>query len=148
MVAFVAIAQSFEDLRDAAASTGPIIFAATFGALPEYNGRLLWLRNALAAGGVAVAGGEPAAGVADVAEAFKASGLSVAVICASDAAYETQLGALVSALRQAGASHVLLAGKPPADAPALDGSLQAGGDLVAALTGLHRLLGIAVKGAA
>ncbi|MGE0231502.1 MAG: methylmalonyl-CoA mutase family protein, partial [Flavobacteriaceae bacterium] len=142
------LAQSFEDLRDAAAATGPVIFAATFGALPEYNARLLWLRNALAAGGVALAGGEPAADVKEVAEAFKASGLSVAVICASDAAYETQLGALAAALREAGATHVLLAGRPPADAPALDGSLQAGGDLVAALTGLHRLLGIAVKGAA
>lgn len=138
------LAASFESLRDAAEGSGACVFAATLGTLPEFGQRLAWLRNALAAGGVATAGGEPHESVEAMAGAFAASGASVAVLCAPDATYAEQGQAMVEALRKAGAKKVLMAGRPAkgGGGPAADAHIFAGCDIVSALRALQADLGI------
>lgn len=75
------------------------------------------------------------------AEAFTASGATVACLCSSDALYGEHAGAVAAALKAAGARRVLLAGRPGEqraayEAAGVDGFVAAGGDAVATLTGL------------
>ena len=69
-----------------------------------------------AAGGVAVAVAGATDGVESVLAAYKSSGVVSGVVCLAgpDAAYAEWGTALVSALRDAGATHVIIAGKPDA----------------------------------
>ncbi|MGZ5915035.1 MAG: methylmalonyl-CoA mutase, partial [Hyphomicrobium sp.] len=78
----------------------------------------------------------------------KKSGARIACICSSDAVYAAQAKDTAKALKAAGASRVLLAGKPGEDEAALraagvDGFLRAGQDAIAALKELQKSLGIA-----
>ena len=56
-----------------------------------------------------------------MAEAFRAAGTPVAVLCSTDALYAERAEETIAALRDAGARLVLLAGK--ADVPDVDGHL-------------------------
>ena len=60
------------------------------------------------------------------------------MLCATDALYAERAAPVVAALRDAGARHVLLAGKARVDG--LDGHLNAGGDALAVLREVHALL--------
>ena len=88
-----------------------------------------------------------APGEADQAAAFRASGLSAACICGSDAAYADQASATARALKAAGASWVILAGKPGENEAALkeagvDQFIFAGLDAIAALETVQAALGV------
>lgn len=144
---------SFEKLRDASdahlRSRGarPRIFMANLGKLAEYNARATWIRNLLAAGGVEAVGEAGFSSGAAAAEEFAKSGCSVAVICGADATYEILAEETARALREKGASHLLLAGWPGEMEARLreagvDGFLFAGQDVIEALTSLLRTCGV------
>ena len=83
--------------------------------------------------------------VDEVVRQFAATGARAAVICSADAVYENAVPRLVPALRAAGASVVLLAGRPKAmveamSAAGIDLFVQLGGDAVVVLGELQRRL--------
>lgn len=99
---------AFEDMR-AEPATAPV-FLATMGPIAAHTARATFATNLLAAGGVAV---EPA-GATDGVESVLAAYAGQRVVClaGTDAAYAEWGADLVAALRGAGASYVVLAGKP------------------------------------
>ncbi len=111
------IAEPFEALRDNAdafeAKTGaaPKAFFATLGGLAEFNARAGFAANRLAVAGVVADAAEAYDDVEACADAFKASGAKLAVICGTDEAYAESAAALAAALKAAGARAVWLAGK-------------------------------------
>jgi methylmalonyl-CoA mutase len=148
------LAEPFETLRDAAeafaARTGkpPQVFLACLGDLAVHSVRVTWMRNYLAAGGIKAIASVPLHASADAGAAFAASGAPVACICSSDQVYAELAEATAGALKQAGATQVLLAGRPRDQEAALtaagvDTFIFAGGDAVVTLTGLHEALGVA-----
>lgn len=147
------LAEPFEALRDAAdahgAKTGNelTVFLASLGPVIEHTARSTWVKNYLAAGGIAALTSDGYASAEEAASAFKASGADAACICSSDALYAEHAEATARALKQAGAKLVLMAGRPGEGEAALkaagvDQFLFAGADAVATLKGLQEKLGI------
>ncbi|MGH3433801.1 MAG: methylmalonyl-CoA mutase, partial [Thermocrispum sp.] len=68
---------------------------------------------------------------------------TVACLCGSDLAYEEQADEVAAALKKAGATRVLLAGKPTDAYDGLDGFVNAGCDAVAVLSGTLEHLEVA-----
>jgi methylmalonyl-CoA mutase len=103
---------AFEALRDEPA-TSPV-FLATMGTVAAHTARATFATNLFAAGGVAVTAAGPTDGVESVLAAYRSSGVVSGVVClaGTDAAYAEWGTDLVSALREAGATHVIIAGKP------------------------------------
>ncbi len=136
----------FDELRAAAEAhrqaTGhrPRVFLANLGALAEHATRTGFVTNLLAAGGVEAVGPEAPGDIAAIVEAFTATATDVACVCSSDDRYAAEGAEVVSALTDAGASTVLVAGT--AEIAGADGRLALGDDAVAALTSLHRTLGV------
>lgn len=147
------LAEPFEALRDAAdahaarAGKAPQVFLACLGDLAVHSVRATWTRNYLAAGGIEAIASEPLHNSADAGAAFATSGATVACLCSSDAVYAELAEAAAGALKQAGASSVLLAGRPrdqaaPLQAAGVDAFVHAGGDAVAMLRMLHQALDV------
>jgi methylmalonyl-CoA mutase len=145
------LAEPFEKLRDAAdahlAKTGkrPQVFLACLGGLAVHSTRATWMRNYLAAGGIETITSAPLHSSADAGKASAASGASIACLCSSDQVYAELAEATAGALKQAGATQVLLAGRPKEQEEALkaagvDAFIFAGNDAVATLTDLHKAL--------
>ena len=99
---------AFEALRDEPA-TSPV-FLATMGTVAAHTARATFATNLFAAGGVAVELAGPTDGVESVLAAY--NGERVVCLAGPDAAYAEWGTALVTALRDAGATHVIVAGKP------------------------------------
>jgi methylmalonyl-CoA mutase len=146
------LAEPFETLRDAAdahaARTGKpyAVFLASLGQVVEHNVRSTWIKNYLAAGGIAATMSDGYANAEAAANAFKASGLDAACICSSDAVNSEHAEATAKALKAAGAKLVLMAGRPgdreaALKAAGVDQFLSAGQDAVATLKGLQEKLG-------
>ena len=86
------------------------VFLATMGPISAHTARATFATNLFAAGGVAV---EAAGATADVEAVLAAyAGQPVVCLAGTDAAYAEWGADLVAALRAAGASYVVLAGKP------------------------------------
>jgi methylmalonyl-CoA mutase len=121
-------AEVFERLRDRAdaASTRPTVFLATIGALAQYTARVSFTQNLLGAGGVATVDGPGGTDPQEIANAFRGAGTPVAVIASSDGLYDEHAAAVAAALREAGATRILLAGKK--DIEGVDATLYAGCD--------------------
>ncbi|MFP5021774.1 methylmalonyl-CoA mutase family protein [Pseudonocardia phyllosphaerae] len=141
-------AEAYEAYRDRSdamlAETGsrPTAFLATLGPLAAYTARVGFARNLLGAGGVeATEAGPtgtaqqagPTEAAAEVVEKFRAAGTPVAVLCSSDTLYGERAAETASALREAGATRILLAGKPKEEVPGVDGYLFAGCDALAVI---------------
>ena len=137
-------AAAFEAWRDrsdailAATGARPRAFLATLGPLAAHAARAGFTRNLLHAGGIDTVDAGPTDGVDDVVAAYQEAATPVAVLCATDALYAERAAPVVAALRDAGARHVLLAGKARVDG--LDGLLYAGGDALAALREVYAVL--------
>ncbi|WP_370249680.1 methylmalonyl-CoA mutase family protein [Nocardioides sp.] len=118
---------SFEALRDAPASQP--VFLATLGPIAAHTARATFASNLFAAGGIGV---EVAGATAD-ADALVAAygGQSVVCLAGADTAYAAWGQAAAEALRAAGATHVIIAGKPTDYA---DDSCAMGLDALAFLT--------------
>lgn len=147
------LAEPFEALRDAAdafvARTGkePEVFLASIGAVIDHTARSTWIKNYLAAGGIKALTSDGYATPEEAQAAFKASGAALACICSSDALNEIHAVATAQLLKQAGAAHVMMAGRPgeregALKAAGVDQFLFAGADAVATLKGLQEKLGI------
>jgi len=101
-------AADFEALRDEPAATP--VFLATMGTVAEHTARATFASNLLAAGGIAVESAGATSSVDDVLRQY--AGQPVVCLAGPDPAYSEWGGDLVAALRDAGASWVILAGKP------------------------------------
>jgi methylmalonyl-CoA mutase len=99
---------AFEALRDDPAASP--VFLATMGTVAAHTARATFATNLLAAGGVAVSPAGPTDGVQSVLAAY--NGEEVVCLAGTDAAYAEWGTDLVHALREAGATHVIIAGKP------------------------------------
>ncbi|MEM7622022.1 MAG: methylmalonyl-CoA mutase family protein [Planctomycetota bacterium] len=111
-------AEAFERLRDASdeheARCGyrARVFLASIGSPPQHTARSAFAKNFFQAGGFEVIANDGFATADDAAAAFAESGAGVAVICSSDAVYESVAHEVGSKLRRAGARSVVLAGNP------------------------------------
>jgi methylmalonyl-CoA mutase len=140
-------AEPYEQFRDrsdavlAATGTRPRAFLATLGPAAAYTARAGFARNLLQAGGIEAPEAGPTETAQEVVEAFRKAGTPVAVLCSTDALYAERAAETVSALREAGARYVLLAGKAEVDG--LDGHLAAGGDALAVIGSVYGALEVA-----
>ncbi|MEQ3549306.1 methylmalonyl-CoA mutase family protein [Pseudonocardia nematodicida] len=145
-------AEAYEGYRDrsdavlAETGTRPTVFLATIGALADYTTRAGFTRNLLGAGGIDTTDAGPTGTADEVADAFAGSGTGVAVLCSSDALYAERAEAAAAALRNAGATRILLAGRPKDEDRVggldntVDGYLYAGCDALAVLDDVHTAL--------
>ncbi len=142
------LAEPFEALRDVAdryaiATRAPFtVFLASLGEVIDHNVRSTWVKNYLAAGGIAADMSDGYAGAQAAAAAFSASGAKAACICSSDPINAEHAVATAHALKAAGANLILMAGRPGEREAALksagvDDFLFAGGDAIAALKALQ-----------
>jgi methylmalonyl-CoA mutase len=118
----------FEALRDEPV-TQPV-FLATLGSVASHTARATFATNLFAAGGIAV----DAAGATDGVEALLAAydGEPVVCLAGSDPTYAEWGADAVAGLRQAGARHVIVAGRP--DGLDVDDSCATGIDALDFLT--------------
>ncbi|MDB5557874.1 MAG: methylmalonyl-CoA mutase [Enterovirga sp.] len=145
-------AEPYERLRDRSdeilATTGsrPRVFLANLGPIAAFSARATFAKNAFEAGGIEAVGNDGFGDFDELAKAFAASGAKLACICSSDEIYGTQAAHAASALKEAGARALYLAGRPGELEPALK---QAGvQDFVYVGCDLLRLLDAAQKQAA
>jgi len=149
------LAAPFEELRDASdrasAESGrrPTVCLVTLGELSVHSGRSTWITNLLAVGGIATVGGDDDGANSPLqAEAeFTDSSCAVAVICSSDGVYTERAVATATALKEAGATFITMAGHPSelADqyrAAGVDEFWHQGIDILDTLRRLHFTLGI------
>src|SRR5690606_17185786 len=113
----------------------------------DHTQRSTWIKNYLAAGGITALTSDGYKTPEEAANAFKASGAALACICSSDALNEIHAAPTAKPLKQAGATHVMMAGRPGEREAELMGAgvdqfLFAGADAVATLKGLQEKLGI------
>ncbi|AUG75672.1 methylmalonyl-CoA mutase small subunit [Kitasatospora sp. MMS16-BH015] len=137
-------AEQFEALRRrsdaylAAHGARPKAFLAQLGPAAVHTGRSTFAANLLQAGGIETTGAEGTEAVV-LAEAFAASGATVACLCSGDKLYAEHAEAVAAALKAAGARLVLLAGQPGERREAyqragVDAFVHVGSDAVAVLT--------------
>ncbi len=105
-------AAAFEELRDQPA--GAPVFLATLGSVAQHTARATFASNLFAAGGVDTVAAGPTASVEELVKAYRASDPQSPVVClaGSDASYAEVGAEAVAELREAGATYVVLAGKP------------------------------------
>ena len=117
---------AFEALRARAkaVSPPPTAFLATLGRPDDYTARVGFVRNLLAAGGIASDTGE--------AGDYDAKTAPIAIICSSDERYAEAAAEIARALKLKGAKQLYLAGRPgeleSLKAAGVDDFLYAGGD--------------------
>lgn len=100
----------FEALRDDRAATP--VFLATLGRIAQHTARATFAANLFAAGGVDTVTAGATEGVDDVVTSWREAGEPpVVCLAGSDPLYEDWGADLVSALREAGVTHVVVAGK-------------------------------------
>ncbi|MBA2324161.1 MAG: hypothetical protein H0V92_09190 [Pseudonocardiales bacterium] len=134
-------AAAFEALRDRsdahAEHTGarPAVFLATLGSPAAYTARAGFATNLCQAGGLATPTG--GGSTAEIAEAFRNADTTIACLCSSDKVYLNRAAAAVTALFEAGATRVLLAGPPEViDVPGISWHVYAGCDAIEVLTSI------------
>ena len=149
------VAAPFEALRDASdratADSGrrPTVCLVALGDLAVHSPRSAWITNLLAVGGIAVVGGgvDGASSPLEAEVGFTDGGCVVAVISSSDGVYAARAVATATALKEAGALCVVMAGNPGdhADqyrAAGVDEFWHDGIDVLETLRRLHSTLAI------
>ncbi|MEV2255084.1 methylmalonyl-CoA mutase small subunit [Streptomyces sp. NPDC050147] len=143
--------EAYEVLRSRSdahlASTGarPRVFIAALGPAAAHTARASFASNLFQAGGIEAVHDPVTVDATTAAEAFKASGATVACLCSSDALYEEQAEAVADALKSAGARRVFLAGRPAeaTECTAVDAYVFAGCDAVSVLSSTLDHMGVA-----
>lgn len=125
---------SYEALRDEPA-TEPV-FLATMGPIAAHTARATFVSNLFAAGGIDVHLAGPTSDVDAVLAAY--DGQQVVCLAGADDAYQEWGTALAQALRDAGAAHVIIAGRP---IDGVDDSAAMGVDALAFLNRTREKLG-------
>ena len=107
-------AEIWEELRTRSDQqpTRPLAFFANLGAVPSHKPRSTWTQNLLAAAGIGAATNEGFSDMDELVAGWKESSALLAVVCGSDADYETLLNPAVATLKKAGCPLVLVAGRP------------------------------------
>jgi methylmalonyl-CoA mutase len=122
-------AGEYEALRDDPASTP--VFLASMGTVAAYTARGTFAANLLASGGIETVVAGPNEGVDDVVKAYdEARRPAIVCLVGNDKAYEAWGADLVTALREAGATYVVVAGRADIGA---DATASAGLDALAFL---------------
>jgi methylmalonyl-CoA mutase len=157
------LAEPFERLRDLSdahlARTGsrPKVFLANLGQIADFSARSLFAKNFFEAGGIeavtndgfvaaaASPNGAPRTDLAALTVAFRASRADLLCLCSSDEVYQTQAISAGEAVRDQGARHVYLAGRPrdlegALRAAGIQSFIHAGCDVLAMLDAAYRLL--------
>jgi methylmalonyl-CoA mutase len=143
----------FEELRDAADAhanrTGerPAVFLATLGPAAAHTARASFAANLFQAGGLATPTSGSSTDPAEIIAAFRASGASVACLASSDRLYVEHAGAVATALTEAGAGPIWLAGSPGEraaqySAAGIDRFVFSGVNALEALRDVHEQAGI------
>lgn len=129
-------AGEYEALRDDRAATP--VFLASMGPVAAHTARGTFAANLFAAGGIDTVVAGPTEGVDDVLAAYAEAG-QVPVVClvGNDKAYDAWGADLVTALREAGATHVVVAGKADIGA---DATAAVGQDALAFLRSIRQEL--------
>jgi methylmalonyl-CoA mutase len=99
---------AFEALRDDPPATH--VFLATLGPVAEHTARATFATNLLAAGGIAVDLAGPTADADELAAAY--AGQPVVCLAGTEPAYDAWGAEAAQRLRDAGARHVVVAGRP------------------------------------
>ena len=110
--------------------------------MASFTPRANFAANIYAAGGLHAVSGDGGTEPDAIATAFKNSNAKIAVICASDDDYESHAEAIAAALKQSGATHIALAGKPRNIAD-VDAYCFAGCAALSFLQEIHKTLGLA-----
>ncbi len=132
----------FEAMRDDRAATP--VFLATMGTVAAYTARATFAANLFAAGGVDTVTAGPTEGVDEIVAAYTvlsqdgAGKVPVVCLTGNAAAYDAWGADLVTALRAAGAKHVVVAGKSNLD---VDATAAVGDDALAFLRSIRQELG-------
>lgn len=130
---------SFEALRDTPATTK--VFLATLGTVAQHTTRATFATNLLAAGGIGVEVAGATSDAEDIAGKYRAAGAPpVVCLAGSDKTYAEWGAAAIAALREAGATHVIIAGKPDAVDAEVDDAASMGVDALAFLTATREKL--------
>ncbi|MGY0537789.1 methylmalonyl-CoA mutase family protein [Nocardioides sp. YJ-D4] len=130
---------SFEALRDTPATTK--VFLATLGTVAQHTARATFATNLLAAGGIGVEVAGATSDAEDLAGKYRAAGAPpVVCLAGSDKTYAEWGAAAIAALREAGATHVIIAGKPDAVDAEVDDAASMGVDALAFLTATREKL--------
>ncbi|MER6974599.1 methylmalonyl-CoA mutase family protein [Nocardioides sp. NPDC000445] len=135
---------SFEALRDTPATTK--VFLATLGTVAQHTARATFATNLLAAGGIGVEVAGATSDAEDLAGKYRAISRGhtgappVVCLAGSDKAYAEWGAAAIAALREAGATHVIIAGKPDAVDAEVDDAASMGVDALAFLTATREKL--------
>jgi len=150
-VEFHRLGEDFETLRafsDACLKQNgsrPSVFVANLGTTADFTGRSTFTMNFFEAGGIQAVVGEGANNAQEAAEAFKASGATVAVLSSSDALYEALGAETAAGLKEAGVKHLYLAGKPEAAEvyrkAGVDEFIYMGCDVLKSLAHAHSVIG-------
>jgi methylmalonyl-CoA mutase len=148
------LAEPFEALRDAAdraaaAGARPRAFLANLGMPADFTARTTYAKNFFEAGGIAAVTNDGFASLDELLGAFKESGATLACLCSSDEVYAQEAVAAAKALREAGATHIYLAGRPgereaALTAAGIGGFIFVGCDVPAMLKAALEELGVAL----
>ena len=121
------------------------MFLATIGPAAVFTPRITFARNFFEVAGLATTPGRSPTTRPPIAEAFRASGATVACLCSSDPVYGEQAVPVAQALLDAGAAAVYVAGRPKAAladlaAIGVERTIHVGADVRATLAELLGLL--------
>ncbi|WP_084211436.1 methylmalonyl-CoA mutase family protein [Pseudonocardia acaciae] len=133
-------AAAFEALRDRAQGHDAHVFLAALGPAARHTARVGFASNLFQAGGLATPTGTGT--TSELADAFAKAGTTVACLCGADRDYDESAPEVTTALRQAGATTVLLAGRPGTADNGVDGYIHTGCDAVEILTRTLDELGV------
>ncbi|MFI9723546.1 methylmalonyl-CoA mutase small subunit [Streptomyces sp. NPDC052396] len=136
------------DAHLAATGARPKVFIAALGPAAAHTARATFAANLFQAGGIEPVHHPATVDAASAAGAFTAAGAAIACLCSSDTLYAEQAEDVAAALKSAGAQRVFLAGRPGEHREAqlragVDEFVFAGGDVVAVLSSVLDLLGVA-----
>jgi methylmalonyl-CoA mutase len=143
------LAVPFEALRDKSdhilknSGTRPKIFLANLGTPADFSARASFAKSFFETGGIDAIDTEGNADPASLTTAFKASGAALVCLCSSDKVYAQQASPAASALQNAGAKHIYVAGRPGEQESSLRAAgvndfIFAGGDALATLQEAYR----------
>lgn len=147
------LAEDYEHLRDASDvhkkthGKRPQIFLANVGKVSDFTARASFATNLFEAGGIEAVPGPGGLEPTDIEKDFTASAAKAAVICSTDALYESTVADLAKRLKAAGANAVYLAGRGGDHEAAwrdagVDDFIFIGCDVLAVLNETHERLGV------
>jgi methylmalonyl-CoA mutase len=138
------LAAPFERLRDRSDESKkdkgkrPSIFLANLGSASDFTARAAFAKSFFETGGIEAIDSKGFSDPAALAAAFTSSGAALVCLCSQDKVYAQQAAAAAKALRDAGAKHIYLAGRPGEQEAALRAAgvtefIFAGGDALVIL---------------